>query len=303
LADIPPDNARPGQTKPLWTALLVLVTVIWGASFIAIKQIVSYVTPLELVTVRFVPVALAFALLLLPTRGREVWRVIRAESWRLPLLGLVGGVLYNIFLGWGETGVAAGTASLIIALNPAFTYALSVVFLKERFRYRRLLGIIVAFAGLFVIIRWGSGREVTLEDARYALATMLAPLCWAVYTIAGKPVVARQPPVLVTGIALAYAGIFSLAFATPSLLARLPELPLSFWAATLFLALFCTVLGFSVWYSALEHMTAGRIAGFVYLVPLFAVTMGALLFDEQLTPSLAVGAAILIGGVYLVNRE
>jgi drug/metabolite transporter (DMT)-like permease len=72
------------------------------------------VTPLELVTVRFVPVALTFAALLLPMRGRQVWRLIRAEGWRLAFLGLTGAVLYNTFLGWGETRVAAGTASLII---------------------------------------------------------------------------------------------------------------------------------------------------------------------------------------------
>ena len=71
-------------------------------------------TPLELVTVRFVPVALTFAALLLPMRGRQVWRLIRAEGWRLAFLGLTGAVLYNTFLGWGETRVAAGTASLII---------------------------------------------------------------------------------------------------------------------------------------------------------------------------------------------
>ena len=280
-----------------------MVTLIWGASFAAIKHVVSHVTPLELVTVRFVPVALAFALLLLPRRSREVWHIVRAETWRLPIMGLVGAVLYNIFLGWGETGVAAGTASLIIALNPAFTYVLSVVFLKERFRWHRLLGMIVAFGGLYIIIRWGSGREVTLDDARYALATMLAPLCWAAYTVAGKRIVARHPPVLATGITLIYAGLFSLAFATPSLLGKLPELPASFWISTLFLALLCTVLGYSVWYSALERMAAGRVAGFVYLVPMFAVTIGALVLDEPVTAALAIGAAILIGGVYLVNRQ
>jgi drug/metabolite transporter (DMT)-like permease len=292
-----------GRSAGLWTGLLLLVTLIWGASFAAIKHVVSHVTPLELVTVRFIPVALTFAALLLPTRARQVWRIVRAESWRLPLMGLIGAVLYNIFLGWGETGVAAGTASLIIALNPAFTYVLSIAFLKERFRWHRLLGILIAFGGLFVIVRWGSGREVSLDDAGYALVTMLAPLCWAIYTVGGKHLVARHPPVLVTGITLIYAGIFSLAFASPSLVTALPDLPLSFWTSTLFLALLCTVLGYSIWYSALNHMAAGRVAGFVYLVPLFAVTIGALAFGEPVTSALVVGAAILIGGVYLVNRH
>ena len=286
-----------------WTALLILVTLFWGNSFIAVKVIVQHVSPLELVTVRFVPVALIFAALLLPTRGREVWAMVRADGWRLALLGLTGAVLYNTFLGWGETRVAAGTASLIIALNPTFIYTLSILVLGEPFLWRRALGLAVAFAGLFVIIRWGSGRPIALDDAGYALIVMLAPVNWAVYTISGKTVIARHPPLLVVGVAMIFAGLFSLVFVRPSLIAQLPSLPPSFWWAVLFLAVPCTVFAFVVWFGALERMPAGRVAGFVYLVPMFAVTFSHWLLDEPITLALLLGAAVLITGVYLVNRR
>ena len=306
-----PEASRDGEEPrssggvALWIIiiLLVVVTLIWGNSFIAIKHVVEYVTPLELVTVRFAPVALTFAVLLLPTRGRQVWHMVRTEGWRLALLGLTGAVLYNTFLGWGETRVAAGTASLIIALNPAFTYALSVVFLGERFAWHRALGLAVAFGGLFVIVRWGSGRAVTLDDLGYALITMLAPLNWAIYTVSGKPLVERYPPLLVVGIAMMFAGLFSLVFVRPAFLARLSTFPASFWWSVLFLAWPCTVFAFVVWFGALERMPAGRVVGFVYLVPMFAVTFSRWLLDEPVTPALIVGAAILVGGVWLVNRR
>lgn len=297
------DSHRFSGGTTFWTILLILITFIWGNSFIAIKHIVEHVTPLELVTVRFVPVALTFAVLLLSTRGRQVWQMVRADGWRMVLLGLVGAVLYNIFLGWGETRVAAGTASLIIALNPAFTYILSVIFLGERFAWQRALGLAVAFAGLFVIIRWGSGRAVTLDDMRYTFITMLAPACGAVYTVSGKMLVARHPPLLVTGISMTFAGLFSLVFVRPALLAQLPTLPPSFWWSVLFLALPCTVFAFSVWFGALERMPAGRVVGFVYLIPMFGIAFSRWLLDESVTPALVVGAAILVGGVWLVNRR
>ncbi len=286
-----------------WTGLLLLVTLIWGNSFIAIKQIVHFVTPLQLVTVRFVPVALIFAAWLLPTRWHDMVRLVREESWRLALLGLTGAVLYNTFLGWGETRVPAGTASLIIALNPAFTYALSVLTLGERPRWQRVLGMIVAFGGLFVIVRWGSGRPIALDELGYPFITMLAPLCWAVYTILGKSVVARHPPLLVTGASMIFAGLFSLVFVSPALLEQIQGLPASFWWAVLFLAVPCTVFAFVVWFGALERMPAGRVAGFVYLVPMFALTFSRILLDEPITAALAVGAAILIAGVWLVQRR
>jgi drug/metabolite transporter (DMT)-like permease len=297
-------NSRRLLSSPAtWTALLILVTLIWGNSFIAVKIIVQHISPLELVTVRFVPVALIFAALLLPTRGREVWAMIRADGWRLALLGLTGAVLYNTFLGWGETRVAAGTASLIIALNPTFIYTLSILVLGERFLWRRTLGLAVAFAGLFVIVRWGSGRPIALDDIGYALIVMLAPLNWAVYTISGKTVIARHPPLLVVGVSMIFAGLFSLVFVRPSLIAQLLALPASFWWAVLFLAVPCTVFAFVVWFGALERMPAGRVAGFVYLVPMFAVTFSRWLLDEPVTLALLLGAAILIIGVYLVNRR
>jgi len=306
---MPAKNLAARRLRPLldnpatWTALLVLVTLLWGNSFIAVKVIVQYVSPLELVTVRFVPVALIFAALLLPTRGREVWAMVRSDGWRLAFLGLTGAVLYNTFLGWGETRVAAGTASLIIALNPTFIYTLSIVVLGERFLWRRALGLVVAFAGLFVIVRWGSGRPIALDDAGYALIVMLAPLNWAVYTISGKTVIARHPPLLVVGVAMIFAGLFSLVFVGPSLIAQLPTLPAEFWWAVLFLAVPCTVFAFVVWFGALERMPAGRAAGFIYLVPMFSVTFSHWLLDEPVTPALLLGAAILIGGVTLVNRR
>jgi drug/metabolite transporter (DMT)-like permease len=297
------DSSRLANRAALWTSLLVLTMLIWGNSFIAIKHIVEHVSPLELVTVRFVPVAFTFAVLLFPTRGRQVWQMVRTDGLKLALLGLIGSVLYNVFLGWGETRIAAGTASLIIALNPAFTYVLSVIFLDERFAWQRALGLVIAFGGVFVIIRWGSGRAVTLDDMRYAFITMLAPVCWAIYTVSGKALVKRHPPLLVTGISMTFVGLFSLAFVRPSLLVQLPTLPVSFWWSVLFLALPCTVFAFVVWFSALEQMPAGRVASFVYLVPMFAVTFSRWLLDEPITPALIIGAAILINGVWLVNRR
>jgi len=302
--NLPAHRHHPLLDSPAtWTALLILVTLFWGNSFIAVKVIVQHVSPLELVTVRFVPVALIFAALLLPTRGREVWAMVRADGWRLAFLGLTGAVLYNTFLGWGETRVAAGTASLIIALNPTFIYTLSILVLGEPFLWRRALGLAVAFAGLFVIVRWGSGRPIALDDVGYALIVMLAPLNWAVYTISGKTVIARHPPLLVVGVSMIFAGLFSLVFVRPSLIAQLPTLPASFWWAVLFLAVPCTVFAFVVWFGALERMPAGRAAGFIYLVPMFAVTFSRWLLDEPVTPALLLGAAILIAGVYLVNRR
>lgn len=291
------------RSSTLWVVLLVFVTLLWGNSFIAVKHIVAYVSPLELVTLRFVPVGLTFAAILLPTRGDRVRTLICDEGPALAFLGLTGAVLYNVFLGWGETRVPAGTASLIIALNPVFIYILSVVFLNEAFRWHRAVGLLIAFSGLFIIVRWGSGQTVTMSEARYLLITMVAPTMWAIHTVSGKSLIARHPPLLVTGVSTTFAGLFSLAFLRPSLFTRLPSFPLSFWGAVLFLAWPCTVFAFLVWFSALEHRDASQVAGFIYLVPMFSVSFSHWLLGEPVTLSLLLGAIILILGIWLVNHR
>ena len=294
---------RLSSRSAFWILLLVLVTLLWGNSFIAVKHIVSYVSPLELVALRFVPVALTFGALLLPKRGSQVRALIREEWWRLALLGVTGAILYNIFLAWGVTQVPAGTASLIIAMNPAFIYVLSMLFLGEQFRWTRMAGLIVAFVGLFVIIRWGSDQPLNLSSARYFLITLLAPTMWALYTVSGKSVIARHSPLLVTGVSMMFAGLFSVVFFRPDLLTKLPTVPLSFWLAVLFLAWPCTVFAFLVWFSALERWDASRVAGFIYLVPLFSVSFSHWLLGESITGPLLLGALILVAGVILVNRR
>jgi len=86
-----------------------------------------------------------------------------------------------------------------------------------------------------------------------------------------------------------------------SLITKLPTLPPSAWLSIAFLSLVCTVFAFVVWFRALQRMEASRAASFVYLEPLFGVSFSKLLLDEPVTPALLIGAALLIGGVYLIN--
>jgi drug/metabolite transporter (DMT)-like permease len=111
---------------------LVLITILWGNSFIAMKHAVQFLTPMELTILRFIPVAVAFAALLLPTRRVSFWAMARKEWLTLILLGLTGAVGYNIFVMTGSQRIAAGTTSLIVpSLNPIFTFLLSIIFLNH----------------------------------------------------------------------------------------------------------------------------------------------------------------------------
>lgn len=296
------DGLSESTRKVLLIVLLVLAMIMWGNTIVAIKYAGGYVGPLQIVGLRFPLAALAFALILLPFRASRIWTLIRAQWSRLALMGLFGGVLNNAFWAWSTQGIPGGTATLIAALIPAFTYLLSVAFLGERFVWNRSIGIIIAFVGLIVLIGWGTGRQLGLGEFRYGLLAVIAVATHAAYTVLGKPLLENEPPLLVTAVSMSFAGLFSLAFFSPSLMAKLPSLPITFWGAMLFLSLLSTVFAFAVWCAALQRMPAGQLGSFTYLVPLVGVLSGHLFLDEPITIALAIGGTLVIAGVILVTR-
>ena len=282
---------------------LVLVTILWGNSFVAIKHAVQFLTPVELTILRFIPVAIAFVALLLPTQRASFWAMARKEWPILILLGLTGAVCYNIFVMIGSQKIAAGTVSLIVPpLNPIFTFILSIIFLKERSTVKKVMGLVLASIGLYIIVRYTSGERIVLSYLRYVFITMLAPLCFAIYTILGKPLVARYPPLQVTGGAMIAAVIPLLFLIDGDLVAKLPALPGSVWLSIAFLSFLCTVFAFVVWFWALQQMEASQVSSFTYLVPLFGVSFSQVILGEPITPALIIGGAVLLSGVYIVNR-
>jgi drug/metabolite transporter (DMT)-like permease len=282
---------------------LVLVTILWGNSFVAIKHAVQFLTPIELTILRFIPVAIAFVALLLPTQRAPFWAMARKEWPILILLGLTGAVFYNIFVMIGSQKIAAGTVSLIVPpLNPIFTFILSIIFLKERSTVKKVMGLVLASIGLYIIVRYASGERIALSYLRYVLIIMLAPLCFAIYTILGKPLVARYSPLQVTGGAMIAAVIPLLFLIDGDLIAKLPTLPASVWLSIAFLSLLCTVFAFVVWFWALQQMEASQVSSFTYLVPLFGVSFSQVILGESITPALIIGGAVLLSGVYIVNR-
>jgi drug/metabolite transporter (DMT)-like permease len=282
---------------------LVLITILWGNSFIAIKHAVQFLTPMELTILRFIPAAVAFAALLLPTRRASFWAMVRKDWPLLIFLGLIGFVGYNIALMTGERRIAAGTASLIVpSLNPVLTFILSIIFLKERPTIRKVTGLILASTGLYIIIRYASGERIVFSYLIYVFITLLAPLCFATYTILGKPLVARHPPLQVTGGATMAAVIPLLFLIDGDLIAKLPTLPATVWLSIAFLSFLCTVFAFVVWLWALQKMEATQVGSFTYLVPLFGVSFSQVILGESITLALVIGGAILLSGVYIINR-
>jgi len=298
----PKARGRFMSEKSATYALLVGTTVVWGGSFVAIKQALNYLSPLELLFMRFVPASLAFAVLICWNQRRDLATLLREEPRSLGLMGFFGVLVYHLALNTGEQLIPAGTASLIMATEPVFVFLLSLVLLGERLTWPRVFGLCLAFAGLFIVIRFASGEDIEFRYLQGVLITLVAPVSWAIYTIISRPLATKYSPVAVTGMGTIFAGVPILLTGSADLLAKLPHLPWDGWASIAYLAFLATVGGVTIWVMALRRLEASQVGVFIYLVPLWSAVLSRVFLSEPVTAPLAVGAGLVIGGVALVNR-
>lgn len=276
--------------------VLVLTLVMWSFSFLAAARLRQDLGLTDALAARFLPVLFGVTLLLLwrwpPRLPRGAWTRIAAMS----LIGVPG---YHLFFLHGLKTVPTGTASLVVALNPAFTAVLARLFLGEAFGARKVLGLLLALAGVFVVIRYGTDRSVDWPYLSSALLLALSPLCWAVYTVIGRSVPPGADPFDTTWAVLFVGSLPALLLARPAMVQTLVASPGAL-AAALYLAVPCTLLAYAGWIWALRRVPAGEAAAFVFLNPPLANLWAWMFEGATLRPPFLLGAVILLAGVAMI---
>ena len=290
----------PGRGRLL--AGFLLLTVIWGTTWAVIRIGLGGVPPFTGVALRF---ALAGALLmaLAPVFGIRLGRAPRE-----PVIWLVNGVLsfclsYSAVY-WSEQYIPSGLAAVLFATYPLFVAALAHFLLPgERLKKGAAIGMALGFAGVAVIF----SDDLTLlggEAVRRAAFVMLvAPLVSAMASVVVKRWGHGVHPLSLAAVPMLFAGVVMGAVALLVERGR----PLVFDArsvgALLYLAILGSAVTFTIYYWLLANMKATRLALMSYLIPIVAVAVGALLFDEPLRPRLLAGSALVLTGVVIVNRK
>jgi drug/metabolite transporter (DMT)-like permease len=281
---------------------LLLMTVCWGGTFIAGRYIAQDVDPFAGAFLRF---ASASVLLLFLTRKQEGrWpRIDKRQVFPLILLGMTGVFAYNIFFLKGLKLITAGRASLIVASNPILIALFSVIFLKERLNAVKGFGIILSVAGAVVVISKGHPAEMLAGGLGWGEILILGCVAsWVTYSLVGRAVMARLSPL----VSVTYASVLgALALLIPACLegmpGAIPGYSLLDWAGILYLGIFGTVIGFVWYYEGIRAVGPIKAGQFINFVPVSAILLGFFVLDEPITSSLAMGAVLVIGGVYLTN--
>jgi drug/metabolite transporter (DMT)-like permease len=280
---------------------LLGVVVVWASAFSVIKVLLDHgFAAGDVALLRYLVAAPGFAFLL--------WRVgwlpglTRRDAVRLAAVGICVVVGYHISLNVGTKYTTSGTAALVIALSPALTLLLAVGLGLERWSLRRAAGLAVAFAGVAIVVLLGTGGELSFANAKGPLIVLAAPVAFALYNVLLKPLLGRYDLLALTAASSLVGTVFLLPFAGSGTVDSVTGVSAGDAALVLYLGVASTFLGYIGWNVGLRGLGATRAVTYTYLISPLAVLFGAVLLDETVTLWLALGGALVVGGVAVAQR-
>jgi len=161
----------------------------------------------------------------------------------------------------------------------------------------------VAFAGVAVVVLLGAGAELSFANAKGPLIVIGAPVAFALYNVLLQPLLQRYGLLALTAASSLIGMLGLVPFVRPSTVDAVAEMSASSATLILYLGIVCTLFGYAAWNVGLRGLGPTRAVSYTYAIPALAVLMGALFLDEPITVWLAVGGALILGGVALAQRS
>ena len=272
-----------------------------AGTYIAAKRALGELSPFELALVRFTCAAAIYAALL----GRARPQVDREDLLPLVLLGAIAVPLNQGLFLLGLSRSSPGHAALMYALTPIFVFVIARARLGERASPAKLAGIVVAFAGVLVVLLArgvmafrGQGSPLVGD-----LLILAAVVAWAVYAVWGKPYAERYGAVVFTGLSLGFGTLLYLPLGlATSQLDDFARLSTSGWSAVAYLVVVTSVVCYVIFYWAMARAEASRVAIWSNLQPVLTALLAWGFYGERLTAPFLAGGAMVLAGVVLTER-
>lgn len=289
---------------PLVPLALAVVYVGWGATYLGIRVMVETIPPFLGAGARYLAAGALLLAWLAVRRGGV--RTLQVPPRQLAAVAVVGTLLLaggNGGVTFGEQDVPAGLAALVVASVPLWIVLLRAT-LRERPSAAAIGAVAVGFAGVALLLLPGDRpAEATTVGL---LVIVAASLSWAIGSIAGGRLAMPRDAFVSTGWQMLAGGVVlvALAAATGELSGFEPgAVTLASLAGWAFLVGPGSLLAFSAYVWLLRNAPIGLVATYAFVNPVVAVALGALLLDESVTATMALGAAIVVGSVALVIRQ
>ena len=296
-----PSSAARVRERRLAELGVLATVVIWSANFVVAKAAVEALGPLTFTSIRYV-VATATLFLLVRWRLGPV-RPPGRTALVLIGLGMLGFGGYQLLWSTGLTQITAGNSALIVAVAPVLTVLLAGAVGMDRLTPPKLVGALVAFAGVAVVVT--AGRELSLGASLVGeLLTLGAAVLWAVYTIAGTRMLRQVDPLQATAWAVLGGTLFLLPLGAYEIATSPPpEVSPAAVLGILYSGAFAAAVANVLVFNAIRLVGPSRVTVSQFLVPAVAVVLGAVFLSEAVGPAQVAGGAVIVLGVWLTRRR
>lgn len=287
--------------KTIAVILLILLSLIWGTSFILMKKGLKAFSPGEVGAIRVV----AASLFLLPFALIRLKEINKAQYGKLFFSGMMGIFLPAFLFAVAQTKMDSGIAGILNSLTPIFTLIIGVMVFNQHFPIRSVIGILIGLAGTIVLIMSRTGGEVGGFNY-YVILVILACICYGANVNFIKFRLTDLKSLTITSIAVMLIGPFALIylfFFTPftTTLAKTEGAGTAL-AFLILLGIMSTSIATILFNRLIKISTPLFASSSTYLIPIVAVIWG-LIDGEHLSTGHFIGMTLIITGVYLANKK
>ena len=320
-----------------WVCLLI-VWVVWGSTYLAIRVGVETMPPLLMAAARnLIAGVIMFPAAVFSSRRRGASRHVlaglaasgggpssllrrssvqaaprpsgsfqwpsRAEWTGCAIVGVLL-LVANGAVGIGEQTVPSGLAALLVATVPLWLLGIDAMLNHARLGRAPLAGLALGLVGVGFLSGVGGGSGPT--SAAGVVIILIAAFTWALGTIMTRRVAIPSNPALASGMELLCGGVALLALSAATgefgslHLAQISERS---WLALGYLTVFGSIIAFSAYGIAVRALPTPTVATYAYVNPVIAVLLGTLILNERLTPAMLGGGVLIVGAVVLVVRR
>jgi drug/metabolite transporter (DMT)-like permease len=278
-------------------AILAAVYVFWGATAPAMRFLVETLPPWTVAALRFF---CAGAILWTYARFRGVPMPTRHDWYGATVTGTLQFPLGNAIFMWSLQYIPSGVGALVFSLSPLWMVLIEFLFLGRKLARQAAAGLVLGFAGMFVLVWPSSALGVIHWPLVPTLLCIWSSLAWAAGSVAqrrfgGTDLVQASAmqmlvaSVIVEAMALAAGERPSLAAVTPATV-----------GAFAFLVILGSVVGYSCFLWVMRHLPTAIASTYSYVNPLVAILIGVALLHETFTARIAIAAGVILAGVALM---
>jgi len=279
---------------------LVILSLIWGSSYILIKKGLTGLTPIQLGSLRVIVTTIIMA----PIGYQKIKHIPRQNMKWVALSAFVGSFFPAYLFAFAETEISSSITAVMVSLTPLFTLLISVFVFGEELLKKQVFGVLIGFTGIIVLIN--NELFSSSFNILYIMFIVLAAFCYAVNANVLKYKLSNIPALGI--VFMSFLFMFIPAF----IILCFSDFPFSDFTSDpliiesiiyiVILAVFGTAIAKVLYIKLLAISTPVFSVSTTYLMPVVAIFWG-LLDGEEFKLTQFIGTAIILLGVYLVTKK